>query len=338
MTPRAITPCTAIKKTVAIGTEPLVARRTYVVEEGPNPSTDYFVLQALKHELNPVIRCKWADLPSEQDLAYSSVVFVRYVPANWKQRIAQVRSTLVRLVYFMDDDLFDYQASAGLPLKYRYKLVVHATRHQAWLQQMKASLWVSTPWLKAKYASHNPALVKPEPIALQSNVCRVFYHGSASHKQEIKWLKPVIEQCIEADPRISFEIIGDQTVNQLYRSIPRVSVVYPMKWPSYQTFLSAPGRDIGLAPMLDHPFNASRSHTKFFDITRAGAAGVYAKDGPWRRLITDHQEGLLCPMQPQAWVNAILQLASEPQTREAIVLNARRLCSQAPTGPCVRKD
>lgn len=314
----------------------MVARRTYVVEEGPNPSTDYFVLPALKHEVNPVIRCTWEDLPSAQDLAYSSVIFVRYVPTNWKQRIAQVRSTLVRLVYFMDDDLFDYQASAGLPWKYRYKLAVHATRHQAWLQQMKGSLWVSTPWLKSKYASHNPALVEPEPIAAQSKACRVFYHGSASHWQEIEWLKPVIEQCIDANPGISFEIIGDHTVNQLYRSIPRVTVVHPMKWPSYQTFLATPGRDIGLAPMLDHPFNASRSHTKFFDITRAGAAGVYANDGPWRHLIEHEENGILCPMAPQAWVDAILQLASEPQTREAIVLNARKLCSQAPAGPSVR--
>jgi hypothetical protein len=236
----------------------------------------------------------------------------------------------------MDDDLFDYQASTGLPWKYRYKLAVHATRHQAWLRQMKVSLWVSTPWLKAKYASNNPALVEPEPIALQSNVCRVFYHGSASHKQEIEWLKPVIEQCIEADPRICFEIIGDQTVNRLYRSIPRVSVVHPMKWPSYQTFLSTPGRDIGLAPMLDHPFNASRSHTKFFDITRAGATGVYAKDGPWQHLVEQEETGILCPMDPQAWVDAILQLASQPQRRESLVLNARRLCRQAPTSSSIK--
>ena len=302
----------------------MVARRTYVVEEGPNPSTDYFVLPALKHEVNPVIRCTWADLPSEQDLAYSSVIFVRYVPVNWKQRIAQVRSTLVRLVYFMDDDLFNYQASAGLPWKYRYKLAVHATRHQAWLQQMKVSLWVSTPWLKAKYASHNPALVEPEPIEAPSRACRVFYHGSASHRDEIEWLKPVIEQCIDANPSISFEIIGDHTVNQLYRSIPRVTVVHPMKWPSYQTFLATPGRDIGLAPMLDHPFNASRSHTKFFDITRAGAVGIYAKPGPWEHLIAHEVNGMLCPMEPQSWADAILTLtANGSEVRQALVQNAK---------------
>jgi hypothetical protein len=56
----------------------MVARRTYIVEEGPNPSTDYFVLPALQNEPNPVIRCTWDQLPSAQDLSFSSVIFVRY--------------------------------------------------------------------------------------------------------------------------------------------------------------------------------------------------------------------------------------------------------------------
>jgi hypothetical protein len=314
----------AIKKTVATGTKPMVARRTYIVEEGPNPSTDYFVMPALKHEPNPVIRCTWDQLPSAQDLEFSSVIFVRYVPTHWKQRIAQVRATLVRLIYFMDDDLLDIQASSGLSWKYRYKLAMHATRHQRWLEQMQASLWVSTPWLKSKYADRNPALVEPEPVAPASRTCRVFYHGSASHREEIEWLRPVIEQCIDANPSISFEIIGDQAVNQLYRSIPRVTIVHPMKWPSYQTFLAIPGRDIGLAPMLDHPFNQSRSYTKFFDITRAGAVGVYAKPGPWQHLIDHEKNGLLCPMESQAWVDAILALAANaPEVRQALVQNAQ---------------
>ena len=301
----------------------MVARRTYIVEEGPNPSTDYFVLPALQHEPNPVIRCTWDQLPSAQDLEFSSVIFVRYVPARWKPRIAQVRSTLVRLVYFMDDDLFDYQASAGLALKYRYKLAMHAIRHQRWLEHMKANLWVSTPWLKAKYASHNPALVEPKPIDAQSRGCRVFYHGSASHLKEIEWLRPVIEQCIHTDASISFEIIGEQNVNQLYRSIPRVNVVHPMKWPSYQAFLSMPGRDIGLAPMLNHPFNQSRSYTKFFDITRAGAVGIYANTGPWQQLIEHEENGLLCPMDAQSWVNAILKLAANAPRRDIMQSHAR---------------
>jgi hypothetical protein len=75
--------------------------------------------------------------------------------------------------------------------------------------------------------------------------------------------------------------------------------------------------------MLDHPFNASRSHTKFFDITRAGAVGIYAKPGPWEHLITHEVNGMLCPMEPQTWVNAILKLADAPAIRQALVQNAK---------------
>jgi hypothetical protein len=76
--------------------------------------------------------------------------------------------------------------------------------------------------------------------------------------------------------------------------------------------------------MLDHPFNQSRSYTKFFDITRAGAVGVYAKPGPWQHLIDHEKNGLLCPMESQAWVDAILALAANaPEVRQALVQNAQ---------------
>lgn len=309
-----------------------IAGTCYLVEERPNPSTDYFVMPALVGTATRVFKCCWNELPPAQDLSGATVVFVRYVPANWRRLVASVRLSLAGLFYFMDDDLFDIRASRGLVWRYRYKLAHLATWQQEWLAQMQTQIWVSTPWLEHKYASLKPTLKlprpirsNPQPIAPDENEAsvRVFYHGSASHRDEIQWLVPVMEAVLKQDQRIVFEIIGTSEVRKLYRRLPRVTVVAPMKWPAYQAFLSLPGRQVGLAPMLDHPFNHARSYTKFFDITRAGAAGVYAKNGPWARIIEDRRQGLLASMNTEVWVEAILTLAADNSLRERIAHNAK---------------
>ena len=304
----------------------------YLVEERSNPSTDYFVLPAIRHSATRVIRCTWNNLPQPQDLYGATVIFVRYVPASWRRLITLVRPHLAGLIYFMDDDLFDYRSARGLGWRYRYKLAHLATWQQGWLRQMQAQLWVSTPWLEQKYSALQPHLKlpvqlgeHPQPRATLTETTdtrRVFYHGSASHLDEIRWLAPVMQSVLEQDPRVVFEIIGTAEVRKRYRGLPRVQVVAPMKWPAYQDFLMATGRHIGLAPMLGHPFNKARSYTKLFDITRAGAAGIYAEQGPWAHLIEDREHGLLTRMHPEAWAGAILTLAADDALRTRLSQNA----------------
>ena len=85
--------------------------------------------------------------------------------------------------------------------------------------------------------------------------------------------------------------------------------------------LQQPGRHIGLAPLLEHPFNRARSYTKFFDIQRSGAAGIYAEAGPWKAFINSGKHGVLLPMQVANWVSAILNLAAD-QSQRASILSA----------------
>ena len=65
----------------------------------------------------------------------------------------------------------------------------------------------------------------------------------------------------------------------------------------------------------------ARSYTKFFDIHRAGAAGIYAEAGPWQHFIETGKQGVLVPMQVSSWVGAILDLAAD-QGQRASVLSA----------------
>ena len=313
----------------------MMTNTCHIVEEGINPSSDYFVIPALEEFGARIVRHDWQHLPSAKDLEGSFVIFVRYLPRNWRSLIKAARSSLAGVVYFMDDDLFDTQSSNGLPWRYRFKLARLATSQQGWLQRTNATVWVSTPWLQEKYRAWQPRLILPKPLAAPqprppgkagpSSPRRVFYHGSASHTIEIQWLAPIMQSVLEQDSRIEFELTGTDKVRKIFRGIPRVTVHAPMKWPAYQVFQSQPGRHIGLAPLLDHPFNAARSYTKFFDITQTGAAGIYAQSGPWSHLVNDREHGLLVRMDPKAWINSILALADADAMRARIVTQAQSL-------------
>ncbi|WP_200332563.1 glycosyltransferase family 1 protein [Thiocystis violacea] len=225
----------------------------------------------------------------------------------------------------MDDDLLDRRAAKGLPWRYRWKLARLSTWRRGWLRGQGAELWVSTPYLEAKYAEWHPRLIPAValPAVERDDSVRLFYHGSASHASEIRWLYPVIETVLRLEPRLTFEIIGGADVNRHYRRLPRTSVVHPMSWPAYQAFLTVPGRHIGLAPLLDEPFNRARACTKFFDITRAGAVGLYASAGVCGDTIEHGVNGWLAPLDVGTWVEAIRFLVQDAVLRQALLGYAR---------------
>jgi hypothetical protein len=99
-------------------------------------------------------------------------------------------------------------------------------------------------------------------------------------------------------------------------------VLHPMRWQTYQAQLDRPGRSIGLAPLLDTSFNRARSHTKFYDITQAGAAGIYAEGPVYEGIVQHDKNGLVLQMEPDKWVQAIIALYENPTRVSDLVANA----------------
>jgi hypothetical protein len=294
----------------------------YLVEEQSNPSTDCYVLPALSACGHRVVRCCFGDLPAADDLNGAVVVFVRYVPPAWARLVKAVRPRLRGLVFFMDDDVLDVRASAGMPWHYRLKLARLAAGRLRWLRRHGAELWVSTAYLQEKYAKWEPRLVLPSPLSNTTALRRVFYHGTASHDAEKRWLRPVAEEALRQEERLVFEIVGGRDLDSLYRGLPRVTVVHQMKWPAYQAFLAMPGRLVGLAPLMDVPFNRARSYTKFFDITRCGAVGIYSPKSACADVVSHGVDGLVVELDQEAWVAAILNLVRDEPLRQKLLGNA----------------
>lgn len=221
--------------------------------------------------------------------------------------------------------MFDLKATKGLPLKYRFQIFRDAWRHKFWLKKNQAKLWVSTPYLQEKYKAWNPELVQPAPaFSLDAPVPRcIFYHGTASHTEELLWLKPVIEAVLCRNPDVTFECFGDVKIRRLFKDMPQVHVIPYMPWPKYEYWLRLSSGVVGLAPLCDTSFNKARSHTKFFDITAAGAVGIYAEGNVYDPVVRHNVNGLLLPMNESEWIQAIQDLLDNETLRTRMLENAR---------------
>lgn len=308
----------------------MVVVKPFVVEQGPNPSSDFFISPALVGSLTEIKHFGFNDIPQVPDLDDATVIFVRYVPPKWKAFLDSHPGRVGKIVFFMDDDLFDVRAFAGLPRRYQWKLCSRAWRHQRWLKSVNAELWVSSARLAEKYVQWQPRLLEPQnPHKLygfppSAGAKTLFYHGSASHRAELEWLVPVVERVMADCSDLVFEVIGDQRVRDRFSQVPRVNVLHSMSWPNYQALLQRPGRTIGLAPLLDSPFNVARAPTKFFDITATGAVGIYAHGPVYDRRVKHGINGLLLPMNSQrVWAEEIVQLVSDEAFHAQLLAAAR---------------
>ena len=296
---------------------------TYLIHTGPNPTSDFYFPERntgndiLLSDVSKVRRFSNTD----------NLIFIRYINKEWRRYLSQTPAEKrPNIIFFIDDDVFDIKVHKGLSWRYRWKLYNLAARHQEWLKKINAQLWVSTTWLEKKYKDWSAIRLFPKnPYRLENDKKLViFYHGSASHLMEIKWLYPVIENVLNATNNVTFELIGTAAINRIFKNIKGVHVVHPMTWYSYRDFIQTPGRIIGLAPLLDSPFNHARSASKFFDITQAGAVGIYADSAVYQEKITHLHNGLLVAMQPELWVERILWLVNNPEARMQLWENARR--------------
>jgi glycosyltransferase involved in cell wall biosynthesis len=288
-----------------------------VVEQGRNPSSDYYVRSRIEALGVPQV-----DEPEDGSL----VVIVRYLDSAWKKRIEKKRARLAGVAYFMDDDLFDIGAITTPPLPYAARMMWLAWRHKDWLKKMGAQLWVSTPYLANKYRDWKPQLLEPAPLRgllERRDPVRVFYHGTGLHRKEIRWLAPVISKVQKRLDSTTFEVFGRGWVERLYRKVPRTTVLHPTSWDNFRDHCAGKSFHIGLAPLLPHAFNAARSYTKYFDFVRCGAAGIFSNVEPFAAFVRHERDGLLVDNEPGAWAEAIERLATDGALRERIAAAAR---------------
>lgn len=255
-------------------------------------------------------------------------------------------------IYFMDDDLLDWRVLFCIPLPYAFRLWCKAISKRKLILSLCTEFWVSTPYLVKKYSAFSPRLLRPvgsgpllerswinsststSQLSDSSEQVRICYHGSWSHRDDMKWLAPVITEVQRRCTNTIFEVIGGDRVARIFKNIPRVSVLPTMPWPDYLKHTQTVHQDIGLAPLRDTLFNRGRGPIKFFDYARAGAVGIYSAGPAFSGFVTNGIDGFVLENNRAAWIDKIVELVNAPQLRQRMADAAwSKVLDNSPASP-----
>lgn len=256
---------------------------------------------------------------------------------------------LANLNFFMDDDLLDYSAIYCLPSLYAFRIFFKTA---IWRHQIKlySKFFVSTKYLEKKYQCYSPKLLQPivsEDLLFRkwnkarmekaNQTIRICYHGTWSHRDDMKWLSPVIAEVQRCCRNTVFEVIGDHRVARIFRGIPRVTVLPTMLWPDYVKHTQTVRQDIGLAPLRDTLFNRGRGPIKFFDYARAGAVGVYSAGPAFSDFVSHEIDGFVLENDQSLWIERIIELVNSTALREKMYAAAwDKVLDNSPASPKIQ--
>ncbi|HET6149913.1 MAG TPA: glycosyltransferase [Polyangia bacterium] len=162
-----------------------------------------------------------------------------------------------------------------------------------------------------------------EIAATTAGPVRIGWGGSVGHREDIKWIIPVLRGILSRHPQVTLAIMGDTSLGDLFAWVPRGRFEFKPggSIDAYRGFVD--GLDIGLGPLLPTEFNRCRSDVKFLEYTAAGALSICSDLEPYRSTIRDGENGLLFSDLP-ALDGAIERALARPAERIAMARTAMR--------------
>ena len=150
---------------------------------------------------------------------------------------------------------------------------------------------------------------------------RLGWGGSVGHREDIKWIIPVLRGTLSRHPEVTLAIMGDASLRDLFAWVPRGQFEFTFggSIDAYRDFVG--GLQIGLGPLLPTEFNRCRSDVKFLEYTAGGALTIGSDLEPYRASIRDGENGLLFGELEQLDA-AIERALQRPAERLAMVLTA----------------
>jgi glycosyltransferase involved in cell wall biosynthesis len=245
------------------------------------------------------------------------------------------RRTKATLLYDLDDDLLRIapehpEASELRPLaKTVRRMLGHAD-----------AVWVSTAILADRIrAARQDTLVMPNAIDDRLWSAPAFYDprphqparilcmGTTTHDSDFAMIAPTLAR-IKQEFRQSVEIdIIGMTRGELPSGLNRIGIPNGavQSYPGFVNWLTSqlPGWHIGLAPLIETPFNLCKSSIKTMDYAAMGMA-VLASDMPvYRGSVADGAAGFLVANDCAAWYAALNWLVRDEDLRRSIAAGAR---------------
>lgn len=286
-----------------------------------------------KKELDAALRT-WCDA-----LRPDVVVMTRYALPGGVVIMKWLQEAGVPVVYHLDDDLLDIPESLGEEIvrrqgnvevvRERRDLVARANRvylsTAPLLETIRAKVPSQSKMAFGKIASPYQGDLLANVESVTESAAVIGYMGSKGHGVDLALAVPAIVRLMEENPTLRFETFGTiQMPAEMERFAERVTSHKVVS--SYHEFLGqlkSLGWTIGLAPLIDAPFNRCKSATKFVEYTSAGVPLV-ASDNPVYRAAMPPGTGTL--VGDGQWYEALRRLLFDTELRQSYIRQAQAHC------------
>ena len=281
-------------------------------------------------------RAKFFDLSKSRNLDelvnYRSIIIVRYLHLLDISYLRKLKSNGCSILLFIDDDLLTFNFFSDLPFIYKLSIWWKTVRFKRSLNSFLSCILVTNSNLALITAKslRNDISIKivssliSSPVRATKKIYRISYFGSSSHVLELKWLYNLFSQFQSIRDDCIIEIIANNYWRNIFRSIPRMKIIYPIPWDSFFLDSSFSNVDVVLVPVLPSRFNKCRSYTKFFDITRMNSVGIYSNNAPYVDFIRDNIDGCILPNIHELWINKINYLLANDSFRRNLLINSKK--------------
>jgi len=257
----------------------------------------------------------------------------------------------IPMVYTLDDNLLDLNVMPGtkdFPTDEQRQII-------RLLAQEARRVMVSTAPLAERMRRFNPNIsIVPNQLdermfarraqRQQNSKITFGYMGTLSHLEDVLMILAPLRKILHTHrDRVQFEILGiaePQRIESLFDGLPVKIHRLTRKQIEYPGFVQWIGQhihwDFAIAPLIDTPFNNSKSDLKVLDYGILGIPGIFSDTPSYRHTIRHSNNGLCVPNTDTAWENALQMMIEDNAARRSMakvveeeIWNTRTLAQHA---------
>ncbi len=261
--------------------------------------------------------------------AYDALIFQRTSLADTVELMKQAKARGVKVIYDIDDNLLQLPDTHPLFEQFTDPAVAATIKEHLELADL---VTVSTPVLWGALAEYNDKRVVirneidqeifPRALAKRNQPVTIGYAAGWTHASDMEQIVPALERLL-AEYGAAIKLVFFWLTPDSLKGHPQVEHLagFP-KLQDYAARLHTSRIDIGLAPLVDNPFNNAKSDVKYLEYGSQAIVGIYSRALPYSSVI-DGKTGLFVDSDnPDEWYERIKYLIDNPVERHQLASQA----------------
>lgn len=213
----------------------------------------------------------------------------------------------------------------------------HHVRYAKAMRQMVDLITVSTDNLRDYNLQFNPnVVVLPNSIQKKDfgsiakkktleaeTIVRIIWQGSYTHKDDLALVEEALRRICQRFPYVRVCIVGSYRIEGISEAQQENYATWvPLE--KFYEFFATLDPDIGIAPLVDDPFNRSKSNIKFLEYSMFRLPTIASDVEPYAKSIRHNETGLIVQNTTESWYAALENLVLNKSERTRMGNNAHK--------------